>query len=306
MAANERHSTRESTEHLYEAYKPLLFSIAYRMLGTIADAEDIVQDAFAAAHTLQQDDVRNMKAYLCKLTMNRCLNELKSARKRREQYFGPWLPEPLIASGDQPPEAAELNEALSYAFLVMMDRLSPLERAVYVLRTAFEFDYGDIARIVDKTETHCRKLFSNANKRMGNDDVRQVPELVEMRGKQLERFVFAFRQRNVGKLLELLTEDAVLVTDGGGQVRAAVNPIFTRERVVTLLEVIASNRLRDTEAVLMPVNGRTEIVFFKEQAVFGVLCIDWQGGSDKIRSLYAVMNPDKLQSAMRYKDTQST
>lgn len=294
MAASENANLKPSTEQLYEAYKALLFSIAYRMLGTVADAEDIVQDTFAAVHSHQADTVRNMKAYLCKLTVNRCLNELKSARKQREHYVGEWLPEPLIASEGQPTEAAETAEALSYAFLVMMDRLSPLERAVYVLRTAFEVEYGDIARIVDKTETYCRKLFSNAGKRMAESGAQQVQGVQETRRKQLERFVSAFRQRNVERLLELLAEDAVLVTDGGGKVRAAIKPIVTRKRVMILLDLIASSRLHDAEAVLMPVSGRTEIVFFKMGSVVCVICLDGVGESGPISRIYTVFNPDKL------------
>ncbi|KIL40614.1 hypothetical protein SD70_12510 [Gordoniibacillus kamchatkensis] len=282
-------------EQLYAAYKPLLFSIAYRMMGTILDAEDIVQEAFMAVQSLQTDEIKNMKAYLCKLTMNRCLNELKSARKRRETYFGEWLPEPLIAHGDQPFDAAEANETLSYAFLVMLDRLSPMERAVFVLRTAFGFDYGEIARIVDKNEANCRKLFSNANKRLETSDVRQAVRHDGLRVKQLERFVTAFKQRNVEQLLELLTEDAVLVTDGGGRVRAAVKPIFTRERIATLLDVISAHGLLGVEGIIMPVNGQEEVVFIKDNAVIAVLCIRFASAdASQIDRIYIVMNPDKL------------
>ncbi|MDQ1911430.1 RNA polymerase sigma-70 factor [Paenibacillus sp. GD4] len=280
---------------LFTEYRPLLFSIAYRMLGTVADAEDIVQETFAAMQAAQLERISNIKSYLCKMVMNRCLNECKSARRRREEYVGPWLPEPLIAEQDLPAAAAENNEALSYAFLVMLDRLSPLERAVFVLRTAYEYDYADIGEMVGRTEVYTRKLYSNARKKLQPEAAVRGEEHVPVsRRQRLERFVAAFQRRDVEGLMRMLNEDAVLVSDGGGKVRSAMKPIYSRDRVTTLLEVIARGNLAGAEAQIRQVNGREELLFYKEGRLKSVFCFAW---GEKIDTIYAVFNPEKLKEA---------
>ncbi|MFC0215148.1 sigma-70 family RNA polymerase sigma factor [Paenibacillus chartarius] len=295
-----------ATEQLYIAYRPLMFSIAYRMLGTVADAEDIVQEAFAAVQSMpgRLDRVANMKAYLSKLVVNRCLNELKSANRRRRDYFGQWLPEPLVGEAEEPAAAAEHNEAMSYAFLVLLDRLSPTERAVFVLRTAYGFDYAEIGGMLGKTDVYARKLYSIAKKKLRPEGERmqskQEPPgdregaVPRQRRQELERFVEAFRRRDVTAMLAMLSEDAVLVTDGGGKVRAAVKPILGRVRVTTLLDVISGRKLDAAEAVIRPVSGREELLFYKEGKLLAVVAVDWNEGSGRIDRIYAVFNPDKL------------
>ncbi len=302
----------------YAEYRPLLFSIAYRMLGVAADAEDIVQDVFSAIHSYGVSSVREMKPYLCKMTMNRCLNELKSARKRRETYVGPWLPEPLIGSANEPLEAVEQKETLSYAFQVMLDRLTPLERAVFVLRTAYELEYAEIAAIMERAEAYCRKLVSNARRKLEAKPEAQVkaqlivqakganPEPAsagfyaagsgEYIGRQgLERFLEAFSQRDIPQLVALLSEDAVLLTDGGGRVRAALKPIITRDRVIALLDVIASRSLFGVSADILQVNGQEAVVFYEgAQRVKAVICLEWSPMLNTVQTIYHICNPDKL------------
>nr|WP_257350656.1 sigma-70 family RNA polymerase sigma factor [Pseudalkalibacillus decolorationis] len=153
---------------LYKSYQPFLYSIAYRMLGSVTDAEDIVHDVFLRLN-VDNDQVKDLKAYLAKMTTNRCLNYLNSARKRRETYEGPWLPEPQVNEPDLPLDKVVTDETVSYAFLVMLDQLSPVERAVFVLREAFAYDYKDIAEMLQKTEVNCRKIHSRAKRKLQND-----------------------------------------------------------------------------------------------------------------------------------------
>ncbi|PTM59438.1 sigma-70 family RNA polymerase sigma factor [Desmospora activa] len=152
-------------EQLYEHYQSLLFGVAYRMLGSISDAEDIVQDVFLSLQQQEIDKISHVKAYLIKMTTNRCLNLLGSARHKREEYVGPWLPEPLLDQ-QQPADIIERNESISYAFLVLMEQLSPIERAVFILRESLGFEYEAIADILDKTTSNCRKIMSRAKRKL--------------------------------------------------------------------------------------------------------------------------------------------
>src|SRR5690625_3127718 len=147
---------------LYRQYKGLLFTLAYQLTGSASDAEDAVQDVFLKLHDVKQERLVEPKAYLCKMVTNRCLDLLKSARKKREQYFGQWLPEPIPTSLDEGFESVARGELLSYAMLVLLERLSPAERAVFVLREALSFEYAVISELVDKSEANCRKLNSRA------------------------------------------------------------------------------------------------------------------------------------------------
>ena len=171
-------------DSVYRSYKPLMLSIAYRMLGSVADAEDLVQDTFLTAQQMENGKngghVNNLKAYLCKTVTNRCLDYLKSARRKREVYVGPWLPEPLVQSageisGQDPLQSVVLEDTISYAFLVLLDRLTPVERAVFILREAFEYDYGDIADFLGKTELGCRKIYSLLKRKIQDEPPAELP-----------------------------------------------------------------------------------------------------------------------------------
>ncbi|UUZ84484.1 sigma-70 family RNA polymerase sigma factor [Paenibacillus sp. P26] len=159
-------------EEWYTEYKPLLFSIAYRMLGTIAEAEDLVHDTFLSLPKIKEDSVQNVQAYLCKTVTNRCIDYLRSARKQREVYVGPWLPEPLAGpSPDDPQLKAERYDDISFAMLLMYEQFNPVERAIFILREAFDYDYKEIAGIVDKSEVACRKTYSRLKQKLQSGPV---------------------------------------------------------------------------------------------------------------------------------------
>jgi RNA polymerase sigma factor (sigma-70 family) len=222
-------------EELYEQFRALLFTLAYQLTGSAADAEDAEQDVFFKACDVHPERLEEPKAYLCKKVTNHCLNLQKSARRRREVYVGPWLPEPI-----RTPEADTLEttlvrrELLSYAMLVLLERLTPTERTVFVLREAFGFDYLEIAELLGKRETNCRMLMSRARSKMGITEEEPVAaEAVEL--EWVSRFLTSLEQGNVDHVLSLLTEDVILVSDGGGKVIAATSPIQTRDRVARIL-----------------------------------------------------------------------
>src|SRR3954471_334089 len=212
----------------YEALRPLLFSIAYRMVGSVAEAEDIVQEAFLRHHrAVQEEDVevQTPKAYLSAITTRLAIDHLRSARVRRETYVGPWLPEPLLTDpGPDPSEQAELADSLSLAFLVLLESLSPVERAVFLLREVFGYGYDEIARIVGKSEDNARQLAVRARRHI---DERRPRFEADRRARQelAERFFAAARDGDVEGLEQLLAQDVVMYGDGGGKAPAAGRPL---------------------------------------------------------------------------------
>ncbi|MDM5308237.1 RNA polymerase sigma-70 factor [Peribacillus frigoritolerans] len=277
---------------LYKTYRPFLFSIAYRMLGSVTDAEDIVHDLFLQLK-LDTDEIKDMKAYLAKITTNRCLNFLKSARKRREVYTGPWLPEPRVNETDQPLDKVVTDETVAYAFLVLLEQLSPVERAVFVLREAFTYSYEDIAEMLEKNEVNCRKIYSRAKRKLQND--RPVhPEDTKHVDLLAKKFIKASATGNFEEFLDLLTEDVVLVTDGGGKVLSALNPIVTRQRVSAFLKGISAKGGFIGELLPVMVNGQEGILQMKEGKPIKVICFELDPEQKNIRKIFIVTNPDKL------------
>ncbi|QOS98704.1 RNA polymerase sigma-70 factor [Brevibacterium sp. JNUCC-42] len=279
---------------LYERYKGLLFRLAYQLTGSAADAEDIVQDVFVKVHDISPEQLTEPKAYLCKMTTNRCLDVLKSARKKRELYTGPWLPEPIPTPNADPFESVVHKDLLSYAMLVLLERLSPAERAVFVLREALCFEYTDIADLVGKSEANCRKLVSRARSKMGitSDELISAEETG---GEWISQFLFALEQANTEMLLSLLSEDAVLLSDGGGKRLAAIHPIVTRDRVARFLIGLirkASQDKADIRVELMPLNGQTGFVIRHGEYIETVVFLHIEQAA--IRSIYFVRNPEKL------------
>lgn len=280
-------------DELYDQYKALLFTLAYQLTGSAADAEDAVQDVFVKACDVHPERLENPKAYLCKMVTNHCLNQQNSARKRREVYVGPWLPEPI-----RTPEADTLEttvvrrDLLSYAMLVLLERLTPTERTVFVLREALGFDYPEIAELLDKREANCRKLMSRARSKMGiSEEETVVAEAVEL--EWVSRFLTSLEQGNVNHVLSLLTEDVMFVADGGGKVIAFKRPVQTRDHVARILldgiESIAAENLRFDVA---PLNGETSIILRSGDETVATIFMQLRDG--KIARIYAVRNPDKL------------
>ncbi|WP_312473294.1 RNA polymerase sigma factor SigJ [Neobacillus sp.] len=280
---------------LYEKYKKLLFTLAYQLTGSAADAEDAVQDVFVKFYQLNLDHLKEPKAYLCKMMTNHCYDLLKSASWRREQYFGPWLPEPVPTPDDDSFESVVRSDLLSYAMLVLLERLSPVERTIFVLREALCFDYPTISEFVDKSEANCRKLMSRARGKMGISEEESMSS--ELAGEEwVQRFMAALEQNNIHSVLALLAEDVVLISDGGGKRSAATHPIETPERVASFLLGLfkkASNLGENVQIELTPLNGQTGLVVRTDGVIETVLFIHVVNNA--IGNLYFVRNPDKLQ-----------
>ena len=277
------------------ALRPLLHSIAYRMLGSAMEAEDVVQEAYLRWQGASDTDVRSHRAYLVTIVTRLSINQLRSARVQRETYVGPWLPEPVMT--EHVPDVSwriELAESLSMAFLVLLERLSPIERAVFLLHDAFEFEYAEIARIVDKSEANCRQLLARAKKHLGGPRPRfeVAPEHAE---RMLERFSRAATTGDMDGLLALLAEDITLWSDGGGKVAAALKPIHGADRVARFMLgalrkfVPADHVVRRAE-----INGQPGLISYLRGKPRTALAFDILG--DRIQTIYIIANPDKLRA----------
>jgi RNA polymerase sigma-70 factor (ECF subfamily) len=283
-------------------YRPLLFSIAYGMTGSVGDAEDIVQDAFLALTRAHQEKtvIVDPKAYLTTVVTRLGINYLRSARVRRETYVGDWLPEPIVMPADSagPAEHAELADSLSMAFLVLLEALSPAERAVFMLREVFGYGYSDVARITGKTEVNCRQIFARARQRIAAGG--QVAGSAPPPGRRAEgqelarRFFEAAAGGDMDALLGMLAPDVVLHGDGGGKVQAFGKRLAGRLPVMRLLLGVF-RRAGILGVSLRPawVNGRPGAVKFDaEGRVIGVIQLDIADGM--VHTIHSVANPDKL------------
>jgi RNA polymerase sigma factor (sigma-70 family) len=282
--------------------RPLLFSVAYAMTGSVGDAEDIVQDAFAGLARARQAGtmITDPRAYLTTAVTRLGINYLRSARVRRETYAGDWLPEPVVvpAGVPGPAEHAELADALSMAFLVLLELLSPAERAVFVLREAFGYGYADVARITGKTEQNCRQIFARARRRIaaGGQAGGAAPPLARRaEGEELaRRFFEAAAGGDMDALLGMLAPDVVLRGDGGGRARVIEGPLAGRERVARLLlGLFRRGQVLGTSLRLAWVNGQPgAVVHDAEERVVSVFALDIAAGT--VQSIRSVVNPGKL------------
>jgi len=283
-------------------YRPLLFSIAYGMTGSVGDAEDIVQDAFLGLTRARQagTTIADLKAYLTTAVTRLGISYLRSARVRRETYAGDWLPEPVVvpADGPGPAEHAELADALSMAFLVLLEALSPVERAVFMLREVFEYGYPDVARITGKTEVNCRQIFARARQRIaagGQAGDSAPPAARRAEGEELaRRFFEAAAGGDIDALLGMLAPDVVLHGDGGGKAQAIGKPVAGRQRVMRVLVVgLRRGRTLGASLRLAWVNGQPGAVMYDaEGRVVGVVELDVADGV--VQAIRSVVNPDKL------------
>lgn len=285
-------------EELYQTYKRYAFSIAYRMLGVVADAEDAVQDTFAELQRRDRSGIGNVKAYVAKGVTNRCLNLMNTARSRRETYIGEWLPEPVSREDEGPEAAAERRDSLSYAFLVLLERLAPAERAIFVLREAFQYDYEAIAEMVGKTESNCRQIFSRAKRVLQTEPSSRRPSSGNgpVTGKLLARFTAAFTAYDVDGMLKLLGDHPVLVADGGGrEVHTILRPMAGRKGVTALL---TSRRvmhyLHEWEPAAGLLNGEPGLIFSHQGKVKAALLLSPDRSGEQIEQLYLMMDPVKL------------
>ncbi len=276
----------------FQAVRPRLFALAYRMTASRADAEDIVQEAFLRWQSAPREGVRMPRAFLTTIVARLSLDHLKSARSRRETYVGTWLPEPLV---NQPSalEKQELAESLSIAFLHVLETLAPPERAAFLLREVFDADYGEVAAVVETSEANSRQLVTRAKRRLQE----RRPRFTASREKQQEvlgKFLTACQSGDMAGLRSLLRNDAVSYSDGGGKVGAAINPVFGAEKIVRLVEGL----LRKPPAGLQSgyfadVNADPGFVFTIDGRPSQVLTLDLDE-EGRIRGIYSVLNPDKL------------
>jgi RNA polymerase sigma-70 factor (ECF subfamily) len=265
--------------------RPRMMSVAYRMLGSVADAEDAVQDAFLRLQAA--DEVRSPEGFLVTATTRRCLDRLRFDRRRKE-YIGPWVPEPIdTKSGVQ---NATLAESLTQAFLLMLERLSPHERAAYLLRTVFEYDFAEIAEVVGKSEVNVRQIVSRAKTRLteAKPRFRAAPHAADGLA---ERFIAACRAGDMAAVERMFTDDVEVMSDGGGKVSAARVVIRGPARAARFLAGVFSKRRRDAEMRATTVNGEPGVVFLVEGVVVQVVSLRIENG---VRAVYMTSNPDKL------------
>ena len=282
----------------YTEYRPLMFSIAYRMTGSVSDAEDIVQEAFLRAGA---GGTGSPKAYLATITTRLAIDHLRSARVRRESYVGTWLPEPLVGPGSaagrdgtDPAELAETSDSLSLAFLVLLESLAPAERAVFLLREVFGYGYGEIAGITGKTEAACRQVFARARRRIDEGRPRFAASRAE--GAEITAlFLAAAAGGDMGGLLERLAPDVLFYGDSGGRGEITfAAPLYGREQVAEVIRVQVERTLT-AGAVLTPapVNGQPGLLAWDaDGGLIVVIALDVLGG--QIQAIRVIANPDKL------------
>ena len=278
----------------HDRLRPLMFSIAYRMLGSVSEAEDVVQEAFLRLHRNAQEglEVANLEAYATTVTTRLAIDTLRSARVRREQYVGPWLPEPIIDDAD-PARRIELDETVSTAFLVLLEALTPVERAVFVLREAIGYDYDEIAAVVGKSEANCRQILARARKRV--DDGRpRFDASREHRDRLAGEFLAAVGGGDLAALERLLADDVVFVGDGGGRAPAIQKPLVGGVAVARfLLGLVRRGAGLGVRLELVAANGQPALLTRDADGpLLGVMTIDVEQG--RIARLHNVLNPDKL------------
>ncbi|MGV8883140.1 MAG: RNA polymerase sigma-70 factor [Rhodoglobus sp.] len=276
-------------QDVFEHQRGRLFGIAYRMLGTATDAEDIVQDAWIRWSAVDQQAIDNPAAFLATIVTRLSLTALTSARARRETYVGPWLPEPVSTEND-PLLGAERGEALSLAVLLLLERLSPPERGAYVLREAFQYSFADIAAVLEVSEANARQLASRARKNIEQERHAEVSPAE--RNRLLAALVAALQSGELAALEALLTEHVVTISDGGGIVSAARKPVFGRERVATFLTGILAKFAPDFTANPVSVNGEIALLGMRDGAVQSVVSVDFS--PQGVAQIMIVLNPQKL------------
>ncbi|GAA3215969.1 RNA polymerase sigma-70 factor [Nonomuraea helvata] len=273
----------------FEEHRPLLLGLAYRLLGSMWDAEDVVQEAWLRWQGVDRSEIKEPRAFLLTVVSRLALDQLRSARVRREAYTGPWLPEPVLTSEAGPLDTAELRDTVSYATLHLMERLSPPERAVFVLREAFELPYEQAAEIVGTSVANARQLHRRASVRLAQGRARFQPSAAD-HVELVTKFMDAASGGDLAALTELLHEDVVAYTDGGGRVRAALRPILGRRKVADFL-VGLRNKYGPSEAQVLDVNGHP-VIWTRVARYRQLVAFDIQDG--RIREIYSIMNPDKL------------
>ena len=283
-------ATTDWDEATFETHRPLLFSIAYRMLGSASEAEDVVQDAWLRARQDEHADVRSPRAYLTTIVTRLCIDHLRSAERTRMEYPGPWLPEPLAEPNQ---ESAELASSLTTAFLVLLEQLAPTERAVFLLREVFELDFDEIARSVGKSEANTRQILTRARGRLRDSR----PRFIVSR-RESEEIVRRFRRAcvtgNVDELMAVLHADATLVADGGGKATAHGAPVSGLDNVMRLFGMLASGFMKGGSRLVRYafINGLPGFITIEQGNIRQTTALELADG--RVVGVYVVRNPEKL------------
>lgn len=290
MADDARAMTHLET---FNRHRALLSSIAYRMLGSWADAEDAVQETFVRWQGAAGETIASSRAFLVTIVSRLCINQLQSARARREEYAGQWLPEPILTGPAEGLDAAfRVDESLSTAFLVLLERLSPAERAVFLLREVFDHEYDEIATIIGQSATTCRQILRRARTHVTAGRPRFAASLQERRVLAQE-FLDASRSGDLRSLLRLLAADVAFYADGGGKAPAIPNPVHGAERVARLVITAQQKFVPErVESRVLPINGVPGVVTYADGRPFSAVSFDFV--RDRIAAIYLVTNPDKL------------
>jgi RNA polymerase sigma-70 factor, ECF subfamily len=280
----------------FETYRTYLFSIAYRMLGSAMDAEDMVQETYIRYQAAKPDNIHSLKAYLTTILTRLCMDQLDLARRKREVYVGPWLPEPIrtatIAEAADPEKRVETEESISLAFMMLLEQLQPFERAVFLLREVFEYEFMEIAAMLDKSEAACRRSFSRAKAHLAAHRPR-FPASTQTHQQLLNGYIQAVQNGEMTTLMNLLTEEVTLWADGGGKVKqAALRPIKGRDAVARFS--LGTKRFwpQDSRGEMAEVNGQPAVIIHAGGRVFSVLTIEVE--AEQIRAIHISVNPEKL------------
>lgn len=284
----------KSRAEIFKRHRQRLFGLAYRMLGTRADAEDVVQETYLRWHKTELEEIESPEAWLVSVATRLAIDRLRLLAKERETYIGPWLPEPLVAEKiSTPEEQLEFADNLSLAFLYLLEKLSPSERAAFLLREVFDVSYTEIARIVGKNEAACRQLIHRARERVRSNKSRFEPSETDKK-KLIEKFIAATAASDEKTLLSLFTEDAMMTSDGGGKSTAARRPIEGRRKIVNLFSMLGKKGRGLFNVEIKRINGEIGTVTTVLGQNFSAAVYKFEG--EKIRAVYQVMNPEKLKN----------
>lgn len=277
----------------FAKYRGLLFSVAYRMLGSVADAEDMLQETFIRWQQSSEKEIESPRAFLVTIVSRLCINHLQSARIQREEYVGEWLPEPLVTDmASDPYETLKIDESISMAFLLLLERLNPIERAVFLLHEVFSYKFAEIAEIVDRSEANCRQILRRAREHVGAE--RQRFEVnTKTRDKMLTSFVKAVRTGDLNGVISLLATDVVMHSDGGGKAIALPKEVHGADKAArAILSSMEKLVPKDLVTRTAHINGDPGIVNYLHGKPFSTLAL--HVADDRIESIYIVTNPEKL------------
>lgn len=277
---------------IFDQHRSELINIAYGMLGNVSDAQDIVQDAYLKWRGVTLDEVNHPEAYLKTIVSRLCIDHFKSAKQQREQYIGPWLPQPIVDSDPQlPDKEIELHDKLTIALLHVLENLSPDQRAIYLLHDVFDYTFSEISDLLDKKPATCRKATQRARSRIRNNSLPQESSIKEDQ-QTINKFIEALRSRDMDKLQSILTDDAVLYSDGGGKATAAPKPIESMKKVSKFLMSIAEKNQDNVSIENTYVNNRPGFKAFMGGELHSIWSFSIRDG--RIDKVFSILNPEKL------------